>query len=60
MNEEQNNGTAELYEKGSMLIPEESLESCENCSDGTIIKFCRKYSGYMGQCTTCDVNWRKS
>ena len=60
MNEEGNNGMTELYEKGFMLIPEESLGSCENCGDGTIIKFCRKYNGYMGKCTTCGVNWRES
>ena len=60
MNEEGNNGMTELYEKGFMLIPEESLGSCENCGDGTITKFCRKYNGYMGQCTTCGVNWRES
>jgi len=60
MNEDVNNDMAELYEKGFMLIPEESLGPCENCGDGTIIKFCRKYNGYMGTCTACGANWRES
>jgi len=48
------------YEKGFMLIPEESLGPCDNCGDGTIIKFCKKYGGYIGKCTACDINWRES
>jgi len=31
------------YEKGFMLIPEESIGPCVNCGNGIIIKFCRKY-----------------
>ncbi|MDH3779726.1 MAG: hypothetical protein OES15_02605 [Nitrosopumilus sp.] len=50
----------ELYEKGFMLIPEESLGPCESCGNGKIIKFCRMYNGYIGKCTSCNVNWRES
>ena len=49
-----------MYKKGFMLIPEESLGPCENCGDGTIIKFCKKYDGYIGKCTACDAAWRES
>ena len=48
------------YRKGFMLIPEESLGPCDNCGNGTVIKFCKKYGGYIGKCTTCNVNWRES
>ncbi|MDH3339984.1 MAG: hypothetical protein OEL84_01720 [Nitrosopumilus sp.] len=48
------------YQKGFMLIPEESLGPCDNCGNGTIIKFCKKYGGYIGKCTFCNVNWRES
>ena len=43
------------YRKGFMLIPEESLGPCDNCGNGTVIKFCKKYGGYIGKCTTCNV-----
>ena len=48
------------YHKGFMLIPEEFIGPCMSCGNGTIIKFCRKYNGYIGKCTTCNVNWKKS
>ena len=48
------------YKKGFMLIPEESLGPCQNCGNGTIMKFCKKYNGYIGKCTHCNVNWRES
>ena len=60
MNEERNKGMIELFGKGFMLIPEESLGPCENCGDGTIIKFYKMYNGYIGKCTTCNINWRES
>ena len=48
------------YQKGFMLILEESLGPCQNCGNVTIIKFCKKYAGYIGKCTSCNVNWRES
>ena len=49
-----------IYKNGFMLIPEGSFGLCENCGDGTIIKFCKKYDGYIGKCTACNSNWRES
>ena len=49
-----------VYEKGFMLIPEESLGPCHNCGEGTIMKYCKKYNGYVGKCTSCGINWRES
>ena len=57
MTNEQEN---DLYKKGLMLIPEEYLGPCESCGCDTIIKFCKKYNGYIGKCTSCGVNWRES
>ena len=48
------------FEKGFMLIPEESIGPCLTCGSGTIIKFCRKYDGYIGKCTVCNTNWKES
>ncbi len=49
-----------IYAKGFMLISEESLGTCDNCNGPVIHKFCRKYNGYIGKCTACNVNWRES
>jgi hypothetical protein len=54
------NNDSVMYKKGFMLIPEESLGTCENCGYGTIVKFCKKYNGYIGKCTACNTNWRES
>lgn len=54
------NGMSDSPEKGFMLIPEESLGPCMNCGEGTLIKYCRQYNGYMGKCTACGINWRES
>ena len=60
MNEECNDDVTQSFEKGFMLIPEESLGPCMSCGEGTIIKFCRQYSGFMDKCTACGINWRES
>jgi len=46
--------------KGYFIIDDEKGDICLNCGEITLIKFCKKYNGYIGKCTICDVNWRLS
>lgn len=46
--------------KGFFLIEDEIIDICIHCGGPALIKYCKKYNGYRGKCTSCDCNWAES